>query len=68
MEGSISEGRRQAHPTRMRLGRSLITSEKGRRCFWYGEEEHAERRGDSGGHDGGVECEGRKVRSINGGA
>ena len=61
MERSISEGRRQAQPTRMRPGRNFITSEKGRRYFRYGEEEHAERRGDSGGHDGGVECEGRKA-------
>lgn len=36
----------------------VVTFEKGRRCFRRGEEEHAERRGDSGGHDGGVEYDG----------
>lgn len=41
----------------MSRGGGGITLEKGRRCFRRGEDEHAERRGDSGGHDGGQNTE-----------
>ena len=57
-ERIVSEGREHTYMTRMRREGGVITFEKGRRCFRCGEEEHAERRGDSWGHDGGVEDEG----------
>ena len=39
----------------------LFTFEKGRRCLRFREEKHAEWRGNSRGHDGGVEYQGSRT-------
>ena len=49
MARSISEAGFEADRTRMSWG-NRITFEQSRTCFRRGEEEHAERGGDSGGH------------------